>query len=300
VTFTGYGLLLCGGSREHDLPGQSQHPWAVKAPDSYYLPVILHKHMIALKCHLFPSTTPDDWKASVRSVSHLPFDYGRSLRPNIMAHDALYSLTEVFNFAASSQMELLNLIDIKIHKYTSLPTEQDFQSLPNLKYTKQMLYRYIQKTQRIIESIKNAKQDKWPKDSTEPGSRRAVSAAQNLEQDFQHLLDRAEMLHRLTTEAITVLFSSISISESQKAMEQAQRVGKLTFLAFVFVPLSFTTGFFGMNVAELAGNKIGLRWWVCLSVLVTSAAVALFFLDFIMPTRRAWGVVQRTILKLLD
>ena len=237
--------------------------------------------MVALKCHLFTSGNSGDTDPSTRQdqfAFHLPTDYGRFLHPKIMTNDAFYSLTEVFSFAASSQMEFLNLIDVKLDRYTSLPSAQDFQSLPNLKYTKQILSRHIQKTQRVLDSIKNAQHPKWPKDRSESGSRKAAIAAQSLEQDFMHLLDRANTLHQRTAEAITVLMSSISISESQKAMEQAQRVGKLTFLAFLFVPLSFTTSFFGMNVTELQGN-VGLKWWVALSVPVAVGALALFYLD---------------------
>ena len=224
--------------------------------------------MVALKCHLFTAPQSDDTASTTRQdqfASHLPTDYGRSLRPTLMSRDPFYSLTEVFDFAASSQMEFLNLIDIKLDKYTSLPSSQDFQSLPNLTYTKQILYRHIQKTQRILDSIKNAQHPRWSKDPSESGSRKAAIAANNLEQDFMHLLDRATTLHQRTTEAITVLMSSISISESQRAMEQAQRVGKLTFLAFFFVPLSFTTSFFGMNVEELEGN-VGLKMVGCTDI----------------------------------
>lgn len=178
--------------------------------------------MVALKCHLFASADSGD-DAQARSASSLPADYGRSLRPNIMARDALYSLTEVFNFAASSQMEFLNLIDVKLDKYTSLSAAEDFQSLPNLTYMKQTLYRYMKRTQRTLESIRSARQGKWPTDQSESGGRKVKSVAQDLEQDFQHLLDRAEQLHRRSTEAVAVLMSSLSISQSQMAIVQAQR-----------------------------------------------------------------------------
>ncbi|KAM4057225.1 corA-like Mg2+ transporter protein [Hirsutella rhossiliensis] len=273
------------------IPSRPSVPWSVRQHESYYLPVILHRHMVALKFHLFASADSGD-DAHARSASSLPADYGRSLRPSIMARDALYSLTEVFDFAASSQMEFLNLIDVKLDKYTSLPAEEDFQILPNLTYMKQTLYQYIQKTQRTLDSIRSAQQGKWPTEQTDSGSRKAKSVAQNLEQDFQHLLNRADRLHRRSTEAITVLMSSLSISKSQMAIVQAQRVGKLTFLAFIFVPLSFTTSFFGMNVAELADNTTGLKTWGVLSASLTVAIIALFFMDVVGYARRIWAACK--------
>lgn len=54
---------------------------------------------------------------------------------------------------------------------------------------------------------------------------------------------------------------SISIAEAERAREQATRVNRITFLAFVFVPLSFPTGFFGMNVQvhELGNDRMALK-----------------------------------------
>jgi Mg2+ and Co2+ transporter CorA len=45
-----------------------------------------------------------------------------------------------------------------------------------------------------------------------------------------------------------VLMSTMSIIESQKAIAQAETVSKLTYLAFFFIPPTFVTGIFGMNI----------------------------------------------------
>jgi Mg2+ and Co2+ transporter CorA len=198
-----------------------------------------------------------------------------------MAQDAMYALSEVLSFTASSQMQFLNLIDIKLEQQTSLPPAQDLLSLPNLKYLQKILYGHIQKTQRVLDSINNTKSPKWPKDTSPSGKRRADAAVQSLEQDFEHLLKRTETLNDRTAQAITTLMSSISIAEAQRAHKQAKRVGKITFLAFVFVPLSFTTGFFGMNVTELGNDRLGLKWWVVMTVCVLGASLAVFFIDVV-------------------
>ncbi|RSL62727.1 hypothetical protein CEP53_004673 [Fusarium sp. AF-6] len=218
-----------------DFPDLTLTPWSVRTPESYYLPVIRHKPMIALKCHLFadqPSDRMDFSGGKIQSLSNLPNDYGRSLRPSIKAKDPFYNLNKVFNFAASSQVQFLNLIDAKLDSYISRPADQEYESLPNLKYTKEILYRHLQKTKQVLESIKNAQLSTWPKDDSD--SNKANIAAQSVDQDFQYILDRTINLHARTTEAITVLMSSMSISESQRAIGQAQRIGKLTFLAFIF------------------------------------------------------------------
>jgi len=283
-----------------ELATAADWPWVVKRPGSYLLPVIRHKHMAALKCHLFTDPSGDDNNSLTRdaqSALNLSTDYGRFLHPTTMSLDAFYSLNEVFNFAASSQTQFLNLVEVKLDQYTSLPQSIEYQSLPSLKFTKSILQKHIQKTQRVLDNIKSAQNSKWPRDRSDHGFRKATAAAESLEQDFEHLLNRAKVLHQRTNESITVLMSSISISESQKGINQQERLGKLTFLAFIFVPLSFTTSFFGMNLKELQnGNHLLSIWvWVVLSAGVFTGAIALFYLDLETPARRLWQKLKETV-----
>lgn len=273
------------------------YPWDTQPnTNRHYLPVTLRKHKIALKTHLLHKD-PDRSDPSARSAAHLPKDYGRSLHSPIMAKDAFYSLTEILDFAASSHMEFLNLIDLKLDQYTSLPATEDFRVLPNLKYSKKILYRYIQKTERSLGSIQHviSKDSQWPKASSadHAKSEKARKTAERIERDFVHLLARAETLHRRTTEAIAVLMSSISISESQRAVEQAEDMGRLTFLAFLFVPLSLATGFFGMNFKELDGEKLSLLWWAVGSLVCLGVAVGGYYIyPYVERLKRAMKIAS--------
>ncbi|KAK3392425.1 cora-like Mg2+ transporter protein-domain-containing protein [Sordaria brevicollis] len=258
------------------------YPWEVASRDAdrYYLPVTLRKHKIALKTHLFQKERSES-DPSARSAAHLPEDYGRSLHSSVMAKDAFYCLTEILEFAASSHMEFLNLIDLKLDQYTSLPATEDYKVLPNLKYTKKILYQYIQKTERLLASTRQviSSESRWPKASSadQAKSEKAMNTAQRIVKDFEHLLKRANTLHKHTSDAIHVLFSSISISESQRAIEQAEDMGRLTFLAFLFVPLSLATSFFGMNFKELDDKVLSLWWWAVASVICLAMAVTGYY-----------------------
>jgi hypothetical protein len=277
---------------------QMKSPWSVQPPRSHYLPIVIHKHMIALKWHLsVPAQAgQSDTQPAARGASHLPIDYGRSLRPATMAQDALYALTEVFTLAISSQSQFLNLIAAKLDGCASanMPPESNWESLPNLRYTEQVLNRYTNATRQALNSIRSAStHPKWPHDTTESGRRKAAAAAENVVRDFEHLLGRAEVLDRRATEAISVLMSSISILESQRAIQQAEKMGKLTFLAFLFIPLSFTSSFFGMNVTMLK-NDVDLKWWVVFSIPVLVGSFALYYWDIERRLKQVnaflWGV----------
>jgi hypothetical protein len=90
-------------------------------------------------------------------------------------------------------------------------------------------------------------------------------------------------LERFLMDSFQLLMSSISVVETQRAgkqakmsMEQAVRTVRLTQLAFVYIPLTFVTSIFGMNVREL--NEPLLPLWVCIVTLfvVAVATAALF------------------------
>jgi hypothetical protein len=70
--------------------------------------------------------------------------------------------------------------------------------------------------------------------------------------------DDANVLDDFLTNSLNLLIASIALRDSRRAE-------MLTWLAAVYVPLSFVTGIFGMNLREL--NESALPVWICLEVL---------------------------------
>ncbi|KAH6651316.1 hypothetical protein F5144DRAFT_589559 [Chaetomium tenue] len=97
------------------------------------------------------------------------------------------------------------------------------------------------------------------------------------------ILERAEKELEATMRRLEgtyqVLMSSMSILESERAIEQAEVVTRLTNLAFFFVPLTFVSGIFGMNVVEF-DQKLTVAMWVAISLGVTAAT---YFIRFRRP-----------------
>ncbi|KAI5780453.1 hypothetical protein EDC01DRAFT_274890 [Geopyxis carbonaria] len=77
--------------------------------------------------------------------------------------------------------------------------------------------------------------------------------------ELKKVLETAEKKHKRlvsrTKEGFEALMSTISIIDSHAAISEAESISKLTELAFIFVPLSFTTSFFGMNIKEWSSNE---------------------------------------------
>lgn len=68
-----------------------------------------------------------------------------------------------------------------------------------------------------------------------------------------------------------MLMNSIAILESEKAIAQAGQMARLTFLAFIFVPMAFVSSFFSMNVPELQSVPLW-AWFVASTVILTQAS----------------------------
>jgi len=79
-------------------------------------------------------------------------------------------------------------------------------------------------------------------------------------------------------DSFTLLMSSISVMEAGSIKEQAQQGQMITRLAFLYVPLSFVTGIFGMNVKEINGSPLPM--WVPLAafLVVSACTLGIFFL----------------------
>jgi Mg2+ and Co2+ transporter CorA len=77
------------------------------------------------------------------------------------------------------------------------------------------------------------------------------------------------VLEKFLMDSFTLLMSSISVIEAGSIKEQAQQGQMITRLAFLYVPLSFVTSIFSMNVREINGSLV-LVWMPVATFLVVS------------------------------
>jgi Mg2+ and Co2+ transporter CorA len=76
--------------------------------------------------------------------------------------------------------------------------------------------------------------------------------------------DVTERMHRIATVGLAVT----SIEESRRAMEQNQMVGRLTYLAVLFAPLSFVSSFFSMT-EDIQTLRQTIWIYFCIAIPVT-------------------------------
>lgn len=60
-------------------------------------------------------------------------------------------------------------------------------------------------------------------------------------------------------ETFQLIMSSVSVQDSRLSINQSRRGSQLTLLALIYVPLSFVTGTFGMNIQQI--NDSGPNLW---------------------------------------
>jgi Mg2+ and Co2+ transporter CorA len=59
---------------------------------------------------------------------------------------------------------------------------------------------------------------------------------------------------RIISEVQQAAVGTMAIQGSRRSIKEAVVVKRLTQLAFVFIPLPYTTGLFGRNINEMTGN----------------------------------------------
>jgi len=112
-------------------------------------------------------------------------------------------------------------------------------------------------------------------------------AANNLREDYEQLHIRCIDLSRMCTQGINLAMNKAAIEESRKAIEQSERLKKLTLLATFFIPLTFSASLFGMNIDLLGQNGVRFWWFFVLCVPITLFAYVLYLWDF-QFLKRCW------------
>ena len=103
--------------------------------------------------------------------------------------------------------------------------------------------------------------------------------------DYERMLKSAEqqinvvLAQKMTYRAAMASLdeSRVGIEHAKRSMEQNSRLKRLTQLAFIFIPLSFSTSIFGMNL-ELLGTGNGKTWMVIIAVILSYMATCLIWL----------------------
>ena len=102
-----------------------------------------------------------------------------------------------------------------------------------------------------------------------------------------NVLDEIKLVKERITQAYTSLTSKVQISDSHRSIAEAETVTRLTELAFLFIPLSFATSIFGMQIID---GSTPTSTYIAVAVALTSAAYLLRFFIHRTTERRSEAV----------
>ncbi|KAL1836175.1 hypothetical protein VTJ49DRAFT_5472 [Mycothermus thermophilus] len=205
--------------------------------------------------------------------SVLPLSYGSFLDRDLARRDAVYALSELFRFAASAELQFLNLLHhciehelsfVGLHPDTAGNPQgdegRDTVILLNLKYIKTQLAAHARSLAETINILRNRASLDWPRaDDEDDPAGLAEKTATLLLADYEYLLQRAETLTRDCEHGMDTLANSSMVQEARRSAHLATTVQRLTIINTIFIPLSFVCSVCGMNFQGL--DKQSLWLW---------------------------------------
>jgi len=93
--------------------------------------------------------------------------------------------------------------------------------------------------------------------------------------DYQHLVNYVDQFGQDLRDSLNRKVGTLSLQESRQSIKEAETVRRLSQLAFVFIPMTFVTSCFGMNLQILGSGLAELSTFLIIASIVTVAALVL-------------------------
>ncbi|KAL5113519.1 Guanine nucleotide exchange factor lte1 [Pleosporales sp. CAS-2024a] len=79
-----------------------------------------------------------------------------------------------------------------------------------------------------------------------------------------------------TSSLSDLMYKSVGIRDARHSLQLGLSMWRLSWITFIFLPLTFTVGFFGMNVDTFSGDP-PIKWWFITSVPILAGAMILWY-----------------------
>jgi Mg2+ and Co2+ transporter CorA len=236
-----------------------------------------------------------------------------------MSSSPFYALHEIFAFYIASENQFCNYLFTRLKIDTDQCTRQPVamqRALKVLGLHKTILQAHIGQLTNMIKLLRNKETAPWvrlesaenigmlpqvqphlsrqnsgvherPSQPTDPRKDATLErAASDLLVDYEEVLQRETTLLQSYDNSMNEIRNLAMLLEAQRGIEQAEGVARLTLLAFLFIPLSFTSSFFGMNFKEFVGDGLSLWVWFAVSIPIFLVSLGVCFADKLQQTWR--------------
>lgn len=112
-----------------------------------------------------------------------------------------------------------------------------------------------------LELVRQGGSPSWPKATEQDIRERKALIQSRLGTDYEFLIQRCELLIQQCNSVIDILVGFSQAATAERAIQQSAEVRHLTRIATIFLPLSFATGIFGMNITEWQ-PAVNVHWFI--------------------------------------
>jgi hypothetical protein len=185
--------------------------------------------------------------------------------------------------------------DIAVLRYDLQPPQQAHWILATRSRARRLSLKQLRTRMRLC-------QDRlWglPADERQFQTNVSRQSLENIEELLSMLDEFDRAIQELRDEKFRTLqieLTTTQITESRKAIKQADTVARLTILAFIYIPTSCVCGVFGMNLVETPDGFSAWIFGVTLAVvLITTLAIALGGRLYILTAQLSFYLLKRLI-----
>ncbi|CAG9996182.1 unnamed protein product [Clonostachys byssicola] len=179
----------------------------------------------------------------------------------LVNQDPFFLLSSILRTSFRSWTQVLKVLANTVascHDKLTLPQTQLHHYLSQLRSCIAMVNHIKELLLENQDIMKNGGHSKWPKASTDETRLRKHQFQSQLIADHEYLLSRCDHLLVECESTTTALLGFAQLMASERSISQAKEVQRLTAMAAVFIPVTFATGIFGMNIKEFEPAP---RWW---------------------------------------
>ena len=162
-----------------------------------------------------------------------------------------------------------------------------------LRHDKVVIDRAHLHIQNMIDIINARPYLDWPTCKTDDGKAAAKRLVDSIRADLLNLLATAEQLSKRAEQYISIEMSTISVVESKKALAQTKRAGYLTLLAYIFIPMTFVSSCFGMNLTTFTNPNPPFWKFAAVAIPFTIVMLILPLWRDALGFLRAFGRIHR-------
>lgn len=205
-----------------------------------------------------------------QSASLLSKNYGMSLDTTAMS-DPLHVLSELFVFIATSECQYLDMIRAVLDDNTTSKQFNETQDKSEVRNILIFSYRGLEhRRDKIKGSIGFLKSQIAELRAAED------TTVSRVLRDFGYLFGQTDDLMRRCDHEWNVIMSGAAVEDTQWSRDHSENQKKFTWLATIYIPLSFSCSLFGMTFFTLDSLREGFILWLV-------ATLSLYIVIFLAP-----------------